>query len=397
MMSGSDWWEVRRLAQAGMSQREIAVRLGINRRTVAKMTATAEPPTTDPALRGSQLDPLMLAIDAALAQQPGMQAPGMTELLRAQQGYGGSVDLVRRRLAEVRADPEDAAAAVGPLAGGAVEWDWARMRQRPWMGGVRRSVWALVASLPFSGAQTAHFSLDATLESFLEGHVRVFDWLQGVPAAGTYEHLLPVVAKRDTRQALRWNRRFRALRGHYAFSSAVYRAPEGETLDGGQPPEPDEQPASRMDGADEPRGTARDSLAQAVERLHESFWPTQRFKGLAELDVVYASWRDEAAHPERNAATGGLLVAERLVEERAALQALPSTEFDFSVRRTTRVSADGYVLYGACFYKVPGELAGAHVELHATRDLVWIEARGVRVAQYARSYKPGVWLPRPPL
>ena len=134
-----------------------------------------------------------------------------------------------------------------------------------------------------------------------------------------------------------------------------------------------------------------------MERLHESFWPTQRFKGLADLDVVYASWRDEAAHPERSEATGGRLVAERLVEERAALQALPRTDFDFSVRRTTRVSPDGYVLYGACFYAVPGELAGAHVELHATRDLVWIEARGVRVAEYARSYRPGVWLPRGPL
>ena len=36
LMNASDWWEVRRLAQAGTSQREIAVRLGINRRTVAK-------------------------------------------------------------------------------------------------------------------------------------------------------------------------------------------------------------------------------------------------------------------------------------------------------------------------------------------------------------------------
>ncbi len=394
-MNASDWWEVRRLAQAGTSQREIAVRLGINRRTVAKMATTAEPPSADPALRGSQLDPLMLAIGAALAQQPGMQAPRMTELLRTQHEYGGSVDLVRRRLAEVRSATEDVNAPAGPQPGGAVEWDWAQMRHRPWVGGVRRSVWALVASLPFSGAQTAHFSLDATLESFLEGHVRVFEWLEGVPVAGTYEHLLPVVAKRDSRQALRWNRRFRALRSHYAFSSAAYRLPEGEAL-GPRTPRAGDQPLSRhAAGVGDPPSGARDSLAQAVERLHESFWSTLRFKGLAELDVVYASWRDETAHPERNETTGRLLVAERLVEERAALGALPGTDFDFSVRRTTRVSPDGYVLYGACFYKVPGELAGAHVELHASRDEVWIEARGVRVAEYARSYRPGVWLPPP--
>ena len=34
--------------------------------------------------------------------------------------------------------------------------------------------YALVASLPFCGAQIAHFSFDMTIESFLEGHVRVF-------------------------------------------------------------------------------------------------------------------------------------------------------------------------------------------------------------------------------
>ena len=48
MMNASDWWEVRRLAQAGVSQREIAVRLGINRRTVAKLAANEEPPSEEP-------------------------------------------------------------------------------------------------------------------------------------------------------------------------------------------------------------------------------------------------------------------------------------------------------------------------------------------------------------
>ena len=108
-----------------------------------------------------------------------MTAPRMTDLLRAEQGYGGSVDLVRRRLAEVRSAGEGTARARGPTAGGMVEWDWTQMRDRPLVGGMQRNAWAMVASLPFSGAQTAHFSLDATLESFLEGHVRVFEWLQG--------------------------------------------------------------------------------------------------------------------------------------------------------------------------------------------------------------------------
>jgi hypothetical protein len=35
------------------------------------------------------------------------------------------------------------------------------------------------------------------------------------------------------------------------------------------------------------------------------------------------------------------------------------------------------------------------VELHASRDEVWICWRGERVAGYQRSYRPGMWLPEP--
>ena len=44
MRSALEWARVRALAADGLSQREIAVRLGINRRTVARMLASGEPP-----------------------------------------------------------------------------------------------------------------------------------------------------------------------------------------------------------------------------------------------------------------------------------------------------------------------------------------------------------------
>lgn len=373
-MTASEWWEVRRLSQQGVSQREIAVRLGINRRTVARMAAAPAPPPQAPGSRGSQLDPLMETIARALVEQPRIRAPQLTRLLRAEHGYAGSVDLVRRRLAEVRAEKQGAAPPSGPRPGALIEWDWAEMATRPSIGGVNRSVWALVASLPFSGAQTAHFTLDATLESFLEGHVRVFDWLGGVPEESAYDHLLPVVAKRDSRLAMRWNKRFRALRSHYEFDTSAYTSPATPWT-----PELD------------------DSLKEAVERIRNSFWPALAFKGLSELDGVYATWRDERTGAHREEAGSDPALAERLGEERAGLRALPQEGFDFSVRRAVRVSADGYVRHGACFYRAPGEFANRRVELHASRDEVWIVVAGRRVARYPRSYTPGMWLPGPPL
>ena len=60
-----------------------------------------------------------------------------------------------------------------------------------------------------------------------------------------------------------------------------------------------------------------------------------------------------------------------------------------------RVPSDGYLRYAGCFYRAPIELVHQRVELHASRDEVWICSRSQRVAEYPRCYRPGTWLPEP--
>jgi transposase len=309
----------------------------------------------------------MPVIRRVLDQWPEIKAPRLTEMLRDEHGYRGSVDLVRRRLAGLRLRQERPAQRTGYRPGQVVQFDWGEMPTRPRVCGVERRVYALVASLPFSGAQTAHFSFDMTLEAFLEGHVRVFDWLGGVPRECVYDNLRSVVAKRDSRQVVRWNQRFLHLRGHYAFYSTACT------------------PASPRE---------KGSVEGAVRYLKTGFWPARRFGTLAELDEVYADWRDRVAHRRRHA-TGHFIVSDRLVEERAALRALPPGRFDFSLHRTVRVPTDGYLRHGACFYRAPVDLVHQRVELHASRDEVWISWRGQEVVRYVRCYRPGRWIPTP--
>ena len=205
MVSALEWAEIRTLASDGVSQRQIAARLGVHRRTVARALASDTPPRYVRAPAGSQLDPLMGVIERVLREWPEIKAPRLTEMLRDEHGYRGSVDLVRRKLSTLRPRPDRAAQRTDYRAGQVVQFDWGEMPTRPRIGGVERRVYALVASLPFCGAQTAHFSFDMTIESFLEGHVRVFDWLGGVPRECVYDNLRTAVAKRDSRQVIRWN------------------------------------------------------------------------------------------------------------------------------------------------------------------------------------------------
>ncbi|MBV9916491.1 MAG: IS21 family transposase [Solirubrobacterales bacterium] len=364
-MSALEWAEIRALAKDGILQREIASRLGINRRTVARALAADQPPRYVRAPAGSQLDPLMPVIRRVLEQWPEIKAPRLTELLRAEHGYEGSVDLVRRKLQGLRPREERPAQRTGYRPGQVVQFDWGELPTRPRIAGIERRVYALIASLPFSGAQTAHFSFDMTLESFLEGHVRVFDRLGGVPRECVYDNLRSVVGKRNSRQVVRWNQRFLHLRGHYAFHSTTCT------------------PATPRE---------KGSVEGAVRYVKTGFWPARRFATLPELDLVYATWRDQLANRRRHA-TGRFIVAERLAEERQTLRPQPPALFDFSLNRTVRVPTDGYLRYAGCFYRAPVELVHQGVELHASRDQVWICWRGQRVAEYSAATGRGCGCP----
>jgi transposase len=366
--SALEWAEVRTLAASGVSQREIAARLGINRRTVKRMLEADEPPAYRRGTKGSMLDPLAPVLQALLADWPEIKAPRVTEILRDDYGYRGSVDLVRRHLQELRPLKERPAQRTGYRPGQVLQLDWAEMPTRPKIAGRERRVYALIGTLPYSGAQSAHFSFDMTAESFLEGHTRIFDWLAGVPRECVYDNLRTVVAKRD-KDEIRWNQRFLHFRGHHAFHASACT------------------PATPRE---------KGSVEGGVRHVKTGFWPARRIVSLQDLDEQYADWRDRVCNARRHA-TGRFLVADRLAEERESLRPLPPTRFDYAYARESRVPLDGYLRFGRSFYRAPEALVHQRVELRADRDTVWIVHRGEEVARYLRSWEPGSWLPAPRL
>jgi transposase len=360
-----DWAKVRELAAEGVPHRQIARRLGIDRRTVARLATSPSPPAYRRAPAGSMLDPLEPVMAQVLAEWPAIKAPRMTEILRAH-GYGGSVELVKLRLRALRPPVPVARQRTGYAPGQVAQVDWAEMESRPRLFGRERRIYALVVALPYSGAQTAHFSFDMSVESFLEGHVAAFEFLGGVPAECVYDNLRAAVARRRGTE-IEWAQRFTHLRGHYAF--AAHACTPGAPYEKG-------------------------SVEAAVRYLKSGFWPARRVVDLPDLQDQYGRWRDEVANLRRHA-TGRFAVAERLGAEREALRPLAPVPFDWAGMRPTRVPADGYLRHGGSFYRAPTELVHQRVELRFSRDQVWICHRGAEVARYPRSYVAGTWLPAP--
>jgi transposase len=364
--SALEWAQVRALVADGVSEREIARRLGMNRRTVARLARSEEPPRYRREPAGSQLDPLEWVLRRLVEEWPQIKAPRLTEILRSEYGYTGSLRLVQAHLRRLRPSTVRPAQRTGYRPGQVLQLDWAEMATRPKLAGRERRVYALVASLPYSGAQTAFFSLELTLEAFLEGHVRALEWLGGVPRECVCDNLRSVVARRE-RDEVVWNRRFLHLRGHYGFHATPCT------------------PATPRE---------KGSVEAAVRYLKSGFWPARRFESLGELDDQYDEWRDRICN-RRLHATGRFRVDERLAEERQALRSLPPLRFEWSGERSTRVPVDGYLRHSRCFYRAPARLVHERVELRFDRDKVWIVHRGVEVARYPRSYEQGVWLPPP--
>ncbi len=365
MRSALEWAQAKTMAADGISQREIAARLGVNRRTVRRMLEADEPPGYRRSPQGSKLDRFEPLLRELLEECPAIKAPRTTDILR-DHGYEGSVDVVKRRLRELRPPTERAAQRTGYRPGQVLQLDWAELPTRPRIAGRERRIYALVGSLPFSGAQSAHFSFDMTLESFLEGHVRLFDWLGGATRECVYDNLRSVVAKRE-RDEIRWNPRFLHLRGHYAFHATACT------------------PATPRE---------KGSVEGAVRHLKSGFWPARRIASLADLDEQYLDWRERVCN-RRLHATGRFAVAERLAEERGALRPLAPARFDYAYARESRVPLDGYLPYRGSFYRAPEALVHQRVTLRADRDHVWVTRGGVELARYPRSYEPGSWSPEP--
>ena len=243
------------------------------------------------------------------------------------------------------------------------------MPTRPRIAGRERRVYALVCSLPFSGAQTAHFSFDMTIESFLEGHVRAFDWLGGVPRECVYDNLRSAVARRDGEQ-ISWNPRFLAAARPLRASTR--------------------RPARPRRRARRARSRARSATSRPGSGRRGGS------RRLAELDEHYADWRDRVCNRRRHA-TGRLRRrrAPRARARGAAAAAAGRVRLrPGGARRGSRSTAISSSAAASTGRRRRWSISASSCAGTATASG---SATAARRRRYPRSYDRGIWLPPPRL
>ena len=179
-----------------------------------------------------------------------------------------------------------------------------------------------------------HFAYaNQTQESFLDGHVRAFEALGGVPTGMVrYDNLKPAVIRVALGRERFEHPRFVALRSHYGYDS-FFCAPG-------------------VDGAHE-KGGVEGEIGR-FRRRHLTPMPHVGSLAALNLALAAADARDDARRIGARIETVGAAAAREL----PLLRPLPAEPFDVSLALSCRVDAKARICVRQSYYSVPARFAG---------------------------------------
>ena len=196
------------------------------------------------------------------------------------------------------------------------------------LGGERKRVWKFLMRLMYSGHDFVWLYEHSDQISFLDAHVRAFEYFGGVPGRLIYDNL-GLAVKRPLVRDRKLTERFQALVSHYLFEPCFTRPGEGHDK-----------------GGVESRG-------KGIRLKH--LVPIPRGDSLEEIS------RGLLAEVERDAGTRlndrGVSVAERFSQEREKLGSLPGVPFDPRRPVVVSVSSRSMVRVEGGAYSVPSHWA----------------------------------------
>jgi len=356
-----------------MSIRALADKHRVHRRTVRSALADAVPPVRQPPRRSAPvLGPYEDTIRGWLVQDltaPRKQrhtARRIWQRLLEEQGAVVAESSVRNLVALLRVEVYGGHAQVlvpqtHPPAQEA-EVDFGEFSAV--VAGVVMKLFMFCLRLSHSGKAVHVAYANQTQESFLDGHVRAFEALGGVPVGMVrYDNLTAAVIRVALGRERLENPRFVALRSHYGYDSFF-------CIPG-------------IEGAHE-KGGVEGEIGR-FRRRHLT--PVPHVGSLVALNdaLAAADVRDDARRIGARAETVGAAAAREL----PLLRGLPAESFDVSARLSCRVDAKARVCVRQSYYSVPARYAGRRLEVRLGADTIRILGAGKVVATHTRSLHKG--------
>jgi transposase len=342
----------------GKSVSEVSRDLGLNWRTVKKMTEEPVPPgyrqrseRPRPKL-GPYLERIagMIAEDETAPIKQRHSARRIFERLCTEHGYEGGESQVRAYVAELRARSAETFIPLVTTPGFA-QADFKESVVE--IAGVRQKAHAFVQVLPHSGVWFCRCYPRENAESFADGHIEAFAFFGGVPTRCVYDNAAYSVKRKGKR--MRGRERtltdsFAELRSAFLFEAEFAGVRKGNE-----------------------KGSVERRIA--VVRSRE-FVPVPKAASWDELNQMLLA----RAIAVRNASA-------RFAEDVSALRPLRS--YQLGALQTAKVDKLNLVRYDGCSYSVPSKLVGRTVLVRPRPFEIEILSGSEVVARHERLYGKG--------
>lgn len=343
----------------GWSIRKISRHLGIARQTVRKALASTEIPRyhrTKPR-PAPIMDPYREVIAAWLEADkdaPPKQrhtAKRIYDRLVAEYGFTGHEATVRRFVARLRDRQPKVYLPLTAAWGQQAQVDWGQAVVE--IAGQREVAHLFCLRLRASGVPFAWAAPSEKLEAFLEGHVRAFSWLDGIPRECVYDNPKTAVTRILAGPIREEHTHFSQLRAHYLFESLFCRPAEAHE-----------------------KG-AVEHLVGYVRR--NALVPVPAFASWEALNAHLLRWCEQ----ERDRR------GEAWQREQAALRPLPAHPFTVAIPRVAHVSRLSLIRVDQNRYSVPCRYVDQVLEVGLSTFTIEVRAGGQVVAQHDRCHGRG--------
>ncbi len=315
------------MKRQGLSQREIARKLGLSRNTVKKYIENKDHAERDRSKtkRKSQLDPFHGNIAAWLKEDMDYKATWIYDHLRPM-GFAGSYEIVKRAVQAIKSERQQIAyMRFETEPGFQAQVDFGEFQMEEASGAIRK-IYLFSMILGYSRRIYAEFVDQCDLPTFLDCHIRAFEYFGGVPEEILYDRMKNVFIGRISGKD-KFNDTLVGFALHYGFKPLVAPAY-----------------AAWVKG----------KVERPYHFIREGFWRGYGF--ICRQNANGDLWQWLQLKDQRVHGTTHDVVLERFDRERPHLQTLPPQAFDTSWRVYRKVYKDCTIRFEGNSYVVPHTL-----------------------------------------